>query len=101
MEPQPNTSKTLGLVVGINLAVLLAYSVGMYFLGTDGSSENLSFLIGMMVSIALHCVACLIASIVFFIIGRNNFALAFLLSTFVVGIVGFSLCYGGSSGEYR
>jgi hypothetical protein len=98
METEHALTKLIAKVSGINLAILLLYSAALFFLGGNGVEKKLTFMVSMMVTVALHSAACFISSIIFFIIKRTNFGLAFLLATLLVGLIGFSLCLGGGMG---
>lgn len=95
-EDEHALTKTIAKVCGINIGVLMIYSAFCYLVTQTGSTENIGYMIFMMGSVGLHTAGCFIASLVFLIMGRGNYALAFLLSAFLVGVVGFSFCYGGA-----
>lgn len=92
--------KDLGKINRINLLVLLAYSLLLLLISWSGKSgpgsyENLEFPIFMMVLIILQVVVNLILMIVKFVQGDKETGLSYLVSLFIVAIVGFSSCFGG------
>lgn len=99
MDEKPgNAFKIVMTVVGINLGVLLLYSGLLYLVNDMGNSGDGVFPIGMLLSAPLHAIGCFIAAIVYFILQKVDYGLGFLLSSFMVAILGFSICLGGMSG---
>ena len=88
-----------GKLIGINLLILLIYSA--LFLGgfwTDkGQYAGMGFGIFMMMAIAIHALVLLIIGIVLLVRKQRERGLAFIISMFVVLLVGFSACFGGMS----
>jgi hypothetical protein len=84
-------------IAGINLVILLVYMalVNISFLGEKGEAA-LGVLIIAMVLIGIHAGLLFITSIVLFL-KRSDYAKAFLLSSLVVLIIGFSACWGSAS----
>lgn len=94
--------KNLGKIIGINLGILLAYTLVFFLFSYNGSSSGdgyagMGFAFGMMAAIAVHALVNLIIMIVKFVQGQREVGLSYLTSMFVVAIVGFSSCLGGSS----
>ena len=84
-------------VLAWNMVAIACYGV-IYavLLSWNGNEQHLGVAILMMFTVALHVAACLVASIVFYILRKNEYGSAFLLATLVVGLVGFSVCFGGA-----
>jgi hypothetical protein len=77
----------MGKIVGINLLIFAGYAIlsGLSFKATEGM-----LLIG---GYLLHCAICFILSIVNFVQGKQQQGIGFLLSTFLIGIIGFGTCF--------
>ena len=88
----------IGKVIGINLLILFVYTILINAVVVSGEHSHRSIRISLLLmdKIGLHTIINFVLSIVFFIIKRNDLGKAFLLSTAVVLIVGFSSCYGNS-----
>jgi hypothetical protein len=95
MESENEFGKAVAKVCGINLGILVLYSLFWYAFGEGGGPYYVEFIFGMVVSVALQSTACFVAGIVFFAMGRKPYGMAFLLASLLVGILGFSFCYGG------
>lgn len=85
--------KELTKIAGINLAVLLLYTLICYS-ASPHNNHDYSFLILMMMFIGAHAVVNAILAIIFFIKGDSAKGLAFLISIFVTLVIGFSACFG-------
>lgn len=88
--------KLTSVVFAINLAVLLLYSVGFIFLINDSREAGLVYMVMMMFFIAGHYAILLIASVVFYLMKRNPWGNAFIISSFLIALIGFSVCLGGT-----
>ncbi|MBK9449341.1 MAG: hypothetical protein IPN95_07980 [Bacteroidetes bacterium] len=88
--------RELKQVLGWNMVVLVVYSAVFFIALLLKLTDELSLGFLMMVSVALHASTCFLASFVFFFIGKAEYASAFLLTTLVAGLVGFSVCFGGA-----
>lgn len=89
-------SKT-GKLVGTNLLILLVYSLicaGSFFNSHD-QYAGMGFGMLMMMMIGGHVLILMIISIVFFIKKDKARGRNFLISMFVVLLIGFSACFGG------
>lgn len=82
-------------ILGINLLILLAYTLILLAASGSGSSAGMNFGILMMMAVPFHAIINLILAVVFFIKKDNPSGVAFLISMAVVGVVGFSSCLGG------
>ena len=82
-------------VLGWNMVVLAVYAAVFIIALLLKLTDDLSLGFLMMVSVALHAATCFLASLVFFFIGKAEYASAFLLTSLVAGLVGFSVCFGG------
>lgn len=94
--------KDLGKIIRINLLVLLGYSLLFLLISIGAKSsgtmyQGMDFAIYMMIFIALQVLVNFLLMIVKFVQGEKETALSFLVSFFVVAIVGFSSCLGGAS----
>ncbi|MEO0472906.1 MAG: hypothetical protein AAF206_25035 [Bacteroidota bacterium] len=79
-------------VVGINLLVLLVYSVIIHLASSDGYS--LLFLLAM--AIAIQTGINFLISMASFIGKQKEQGIAFIVATGVVLLVGFSSCFAGA-----
>jgi hypothetical protein len=95
--------KALNKVIGINLGLLLAYSIviriiaksgdtGVPYHHASGDILGMSFFI-----ILIHVIALFLTSVVLYIAGKVQLANSFLLTTFLTLLVGFGVCLGNSS----
>ena len=92
----PNHQQLVTRICGINLLLLTAYSIGFYLISMAANKgDYLVFLFMMALSIGLHVAACLVAFVVFFLMGHRTYQMGFLLSAFAVALLGFSFCFGG------
>jgi hypothetical protein len=96
METKRPFGKIIGIVCGINLLLVLIYTILLMAVVPGQDKEGLAFLFLMAFTVGLHAALCLIAGIVFFIIGKGDIGAAFLLAMLAVGIIGFSACFGGA-----
>lgn len=95
--------KDFNKIIRINLLVMLAYAVvsllfGLFDRNTSaGTYDGLGFAVFMMVLIALQIAVNFILMIVKFVQGNREMGVSYLVSMFVVGLVGFSSCLGGTA----
>ncbi|MEZ4992958.1 MAG: hypothetical protein R2824_21220 [Saprospiraceae bacterium] len=93
--------QNLGKILLVNLGVLLAYSILIFFGSKSGSSNDpyagMGFGFGMILAIALQMLVNLILMIVKFVKNQREIGLSYLVAFFVVAVVGFSSCLGGSA----
>ncbi len=87
--------RELKQVLGWNMVALAGYTAIFYFLLLTKLTDSISSGFLMMVTVGLHAAACFLASLVFYFIGKTEYGSAFLLTTLVAGLVGFSVCFGG------
>lgn len=88
-----------GRIVGINLIILAIYTVitlGIFMNDSD-QYAGMGYGIFMMILLGVQSLILLILSIVFFVKKNKERGKAFLISLFVVLLVGFSACFGGMS----
>jgi len=88
-----------GRIVGINLIILAIYTVitlGIFMNDSD-QYAGMGYGIFMMILLGIQSLILLILSIVFFVKKNKERGKAFLISLFVVLLVGFSACFGGMS----
>ena len=84
--------KEIATIVGINLTVLVVYTIVSVFLHRLFDSEQvIIFSLGMCVFVLVHALACLVAMIVGFATERREMGIAFLVSMLLVLILGFLL----------
>jgi hypothetical protein len=88
--------REVGKIVGINIAILIAYTIilGATDLMTGGNQGY--FLFGLMILPVIHAAIDFVLAIVYLVIGRQERGLGFLLSVLVVPLIGFSTCLGGA-----
>lgn len=88
--------KEITKVVGFNLVILLAYSIvlGLVF---QNDQDYLGFPIYMMFAIGIQTIICFFTAIVFFILNKSDYGLAFIIAFLIVPLVGASFCFGGAA----
>jgi hypothetical protein len=80
-------------IVGINLIILVLYTVFINVTSTGTSERDLEIMVFTMLFVGAHvAVNVLVALVMFF--KKDVDAKYFLLSALVVGVVGFSACWG-------
>lgn len=85
-------------IAGINLLVLLGYSLLARLADNSSSHEaGLGFMMLMVVGVVLHIGINLLLCLVFFSKRDKERGRAFLLSSIIVAVVGFSACWGLAS----
>ena len=102
-EPERPFFKGFGITVMANLLGLLAYSGLLLMIesATPGGASDGIFSFGVLIASFAHAAACLIASIVLFILKRADLGTGFLLSALVIPLIGFSFCLGGFHGNFH
>ena len=91
--------KPLKKIAGINLAILLAYTVllGVVTHESSGQYKGLGTMMALAVAISLHVCVTIILSLYYFVRSNNPNGKAYLLSSLLVLVVGFSACVGAGS----
>jgi uncharacterized membrane protein YozB (DUF420 family) len=85
-------------VVGINLLILLAYTLLCNLVSnSNGNERGMEVAILMMVAVVIHVGILLLAMLIFFIRKNNAEGRTFLLSALIVLVIGFSACLGSTS----
>jgi hypothetical protein len=85
-------------IAGINLAVLFAYSVLIRALNGGGSHGGaMGIMLMSAVVVGFHVLICLIVSAAIFADKNRELRRAWLLSSGIVLLVGFSTCWGNAS----
>ena len=87
--------KEVVIIVGINLAILLAYSVVFYFESTSYHSGGFGYAVMMMLAVGAHSLSCLIIAIVLLLMKRKKSSNGFAIACLAVALIGFSFCLGG------
>ena len=89
----------MGRIIGINLAVMLAYAIGIrVFVALEGGGEQqLAFVLFMALAVAADAAADLVVALVLGLQGERDKALAFLASAPLVLLVGTGACFGGAA----
>ena len=88
--------KPLYKVVGINLAILLIYSL-LIRIGNPGREKSLGILLGSFVVILLHIFLLILVGVILQSSGKKELGRSFLLSSVFVLVIGFGVCWGNSS----
>ena len=83
-KPQEPIGKNILKIVGLQLGIFLVYQVGIYFVAAAGPLD--------MFVVVLHWIVTLILMIVFFAMGKIGKGLGFLISFFMLLIIGFGSC---------
>lgn len=87
-------------IIGINLALLLLYTIAVAIYGYDSNGtkyNSLGIAIFMLIGSGIHTIILLIMSIVFFIKKDKPKGKAYLLAALLVLVIGFSACTGLAS----
>lgn len=90
--------ENLKKIVGINLAIMLVYTLLMqaWAQSVDEHYISLGVLLFTMYIVGAHVVVNLVVSLFYFFKNNKDMAKAFLLSTVIVLLVGFSSCWGNA-----
>ena len=89
---------SLKKIVGINLAVLLAYSILIRVSSRGGGQDvGMGILIMSAFAVGFHVIICLIVMAMHFANRDKTLGRAWLLSSGIVLLVGFSTCLGNAS----
>ena len=87
-------------IAGINLLILLGYSLLARLSDSGGGHDaGLGFMVLMVVGVVLHIGINLLLCLVFFSKRDKERGRAFLLSSIIVAVIGFSAC-GGMASTY-
>ena len=91
--------KSFGKVLGINLGLLLLYSIVIRVLSQSGSSRDgqLGILVMSCAVIVLHVAALLITGIAMYIAAKTQLANSIMLCAVITLVVGFGVCWGNAS----
>jgi hypothetical protein len=90
--------KPLKKIAGINLAVLFAYSILIRLISSGGTqSASMGILIMSAFAVGIHVVICLLVTAVAYGNQSKESGRAWLLSSGIVLLVGFSTCLGNAS----
>ena len=89
--------KPLKKIAGINLAVLFAYSVLIRVLNRGDSQAGMGILVMSAFAVGVHVLVCLIAAAAEYAKKTKELGRAWLLSSGIVLLVGFSTCLGNAS----
>jgi hypothetical protein len=90
--------KSLKKIAGINLLILFAYSVLIrIFSSGGGQGASMSILIMSAFAVGLHVLICLIITVIEYGNKAKELGKAWLLSSGIVLLVGFSTCLGNAS----
>ncbi len=79
-------------IIKINFYILLAYSILSNF-----NKDGLAVMMIMAFLISIHCGILLIISVYQFYKNDSELAKSYLLTSFIVALVGFATCFGSSS----
>jgi hypothetical protein len=89
--------KPLKQIAGINLAVLLAYSVLIRVVNSGGGQGSMGILIMSAFAVGIHVIICLLVTASEFANKDKVLGRAWLLSSGIILLVGFSTCLGNAS----
>jgi hypothetical protein len=84
-------------IVGINLAILLMYTLLTHFGVKEQNEAYLAKMMMMAFAVGLHVVVCLLAMVYMFVNKKRPEGRAWLLSAGLVLVIGFSACLGTST----
>ncbi len=96
MDSGDQFSKTFAKVFGINVGVLLVYSVLIYVVRNQLPIHDVFFATTMLLLVGFQTMVCLVASLVYLVNGKRHQAKAYLMSALWVGLGGGCLCYGAA-----
>lgn len=88
--------KNVKTIVGINLLVILVWSILIRTWVTGGNIHSVSILEASAYAVCLHVVACMAIAGIAFLLKKHEVAKTWLLSAGVVQLVGFSACLGNA-----
>ena len=83
-------------IAGYNLLLLLIYTIAIRFSFT-GNEKSLGILIVSAIVISIHVLINLIICLIYYSTGKKELGKAFLLSSGIVLLIGFSSCWGNAS----
>ena len=89
-----NSSK----ILGINMLILFAYITAVYLTYSGERESGLAILIVNMFLVGTHVLVNFIISMVKFSAGDKELGKTYLLSTFLVLVIGFASCWGSAGG---
>ncbi len=82
-------------ILGINLLILLSYTLFIHATASNGG-EGIDILLELMLAVGLQVVINFIVSMIHFWTKNDSLGKAFLLSTGLVLVIGFSTCLGSA-----
>jgi len=82
-------------ILGINVLILLGYTLLIHATASNGG-EGIDILLELMLAVGLQVVINFIVSMIHFWTKNDSLGKAFLLSTGLVLVIGFSTCLGSS-----
>lgn len=88
--------KNLSVVAGVNLAIVFVWSIIIRTEVTGGNIHSVSILGASAYAVCLHVLACLVVSVIAFLLKKHEVAKTWLLSAGIVQLVGFSACLGNA-----
>ena len=90
--------KYIGKIAGINLLILLAYMALLFATHQgEGHEWQMAFIMYGMLLIVAHVMVAFVVSLVYFIRKNDEMGKAWILSSLIILLVGFSACMGSLS----
>ena len=89
--------KPLNKIAGVNLLIILIYSVVIRIAVGRGGQGSMGILIFSAVAVGIHVFFCLIATGIMYIEKKKELGRAWLLSSGLVLLIGFSVCLGNTA----
>ena len=90
--------KPLNKILIINGVIMVLYFIfGLFANQGDDHYAGLGYMIIMMIAVAIHVVISLLIGVYHFVQKNNEMGRYFLLSALLIGVVGFSACFGGGT----
>ena len=89
--------KSLKKIAGINLLILLIYSVVIRFAVGRSGDGSLGIMIFSAIAVGLHVVFCLLIAVAMYVEKSRGLGKAWLLSSGLVLLIGFSVCLGNTA----
>ena len=90
--------KPLNKILLINGIIMLIYAIAIIpVVETEKAYAGIGFMLFMMYAVGIQTVVNLIIGIYHFVMKNNERGRYFLLSALLIGVVGFSACFGGGA----
>jgi hypothetical protein len=91
--------KNFGIVAGSNLGILLLYSlvIRIIFMSDNSRDRPMDILYTSAFAVGIHVIVCFLISVIAYVSGKSEWGKAWLATTGVVLLIGFSVCLGNAA----